>query len=83
MHFSEGGYEAISSKLFKELNASTYCASFLVRREDAETDFLPQTSNVCSRLLLLPFTLTLLSRRHGSRRRIRGSFLPTDRKSVV
>lgn len=24
MHFSEGGYDAIATKLFKELNADTY-----------------------------------------------------------
>ncbi|KAI5480376.1 5-methyltetrahydropteroyltriglutamate-homocysteine S-methyltransferase [Pseudohyphozyma bogoriensis] len=32
MHFSEGGYEAISSKLFKELNADTYYLEYDTER---------------------------------------------------
>jgi hypothetical protein len=32
MHFSEGGYEHISKKLFKELNADTYYLEYDTER---------------------------------------------------
>lgn len=56
MHFSEGGYEAISSKLFKELKANTYCASFVRLSASMRTlTSFRQTSNVRSCSLFSAF----------------------------